>query len=260
MAEVKRNAAIETTSPLWILKSADAFFSFTFTSPFLMRGKIPPFMPLASKILESTLSSLRPLSSVPAVKVLKSIVASIKVKPLKFNLVLIYIEKSTQIMYNTPMDFKSQLSAFFSQPALLACIFSWLSAQFLKTLIKLFSGKVHSLKELLELLLWRTGSMPSSHAALVTTLCTTIGFHSGVDSDVFILSLGFFLVTVRDAVGVRRANGLQAALLNKLGRVLSEKGIIEFKAIKEVQGHTPAEVIMGILLGFVIGYAFCVLK
>ncbi len=102
--------------------------------------------------------------------------------------------------------------------------------------------------------------MPSSHAALVTTLCTTIGFHSGVDSDVFILSLGFFLVTVRDAVGVRRANGLQAALLNKLGRVLSEKGIIEFKAIKEVQGHTPAEVIMGILLGFVIGYAFCVLK
>ena len=41
-------------------------------------------------------------------------------------------------------------------------------------------------------------------------------------------------MTVRDAVGVRRANGLQAALLNKLGRVLSEKGIIEFKAIKEV--------------------------
>ncbi len=157
------------------------------------------------------------------------------------------------------MAFKNQILAFFSQPALLACIFSWLSAQFLKTLIKLFSGKVHSLKELIELLFWRTGSMPSSHSALVTTLCTTIGFHSGVDSDVFILSLGFFLVTIRDAVGVRRANGIQASVLNKVGRLLAEKGIIEFKPIKEVQGHTPAEVLMGMLLGFIIGLAFSVL-
>lgn len=158
------------------------------------------------------------------------------------------------------MDFKSQLHCLFTQPAIIACLFSWLSAQFLKTLIKLFSGKVHSLKELLELLLWRTGSMPSSHSALVTTLCTMIAFHSGIDSDVFILSLGFFLVTIRDAVGVRRANGLQAALLNMVGRSLAEKGIIEFKPIKEVQGHTPTEVLMGVLLGFVIGLAFSVLK
>lgn len=101
--------------------------------------------------------------------------------------------------------------------------------------------------------------MPSSHSALVTTLCTTIGFHSGVDSDVFILSLGFFLVTIRDAVGVRRANGIQASVLNKVGRLLADKGIIEFKPIKEVQGHTPAEVLMGMLLGFIIGLAFSVL-
>lgn len=158
------------------------------------------------------------------------------------------------------MDFKGQISALFSQPSILACIFSWLTAQFLKTLIKLFSGKVHSLKELLELLFWRTGSMPSSHSALVTTLCTTIGFHSGLDSDVFVLSLGFFLVTIRDAVGVRRANGLQAQLLNKVGKSLADKGVIEYKPVKEVQGHTPAEVIMGILIGFVIGFAFSVLK
>lgn len=158
------------------------------------------------------------------------------------------------------MKFLSQLQKIILQPALLACFYSWLSAQFLKTMIKLFSGKVHSLKELVELLLWRTGSMPSSHSALVTTLCTTIGFHSGFDSDVFVLSFGFFLVTIRDALGVRRANGLQAALLNKVGRVLADKGIVEFKPIKEVQGHTPAEVIMGVLLGFAIGLAFSVLK
>ncbi|HBB13970.1 MAG: divergent PAP2 family protein [Treponema sp.] len=155
---------------------------------------------------------------------------------------------------------REQIKLLFTNPVLLSCIFSWLSAQFLKTMIKLFSRKVHSFKELFELFFWRTGSMPSSHSALVTTLCTTIGYRSGINSDVFILSIGFFLVTIRDAVGVRRASGIQATILNKIGQKLSEKGIMDFKPIKEVQGHTPAEVAIGCLLGFFIGLAFSVLK
>ncbi len=154
---------------------------------------------------------------------------------------------------------REQIRLFFSNPVLLSCIFSWLCAQMIKTFIKLFSGKVHSVKELFELMFWRTGSMPSSHSSLVSTLCTTIGFHSGIDSDVFILSLGFFLITIRDAVGVRRANGIQAKMLNKIGNTLAQKEIIDFKPIKEVQGHTPAEVAIGCLLGFFIGLAFSVL-
>lgn len=101
--------------------------------------------------------------------------------------------------------------------------------------------------------------MPSSHAALVSSLCTTIAFRSGLDSDVFVLSLGFFLVTIRDAVGVRRANGVQAKSLNELGKSLDEKGIVEYKTIQEVQGHNPLEVFIGCLLGFFIGLAFSVL-
>jgi len=155
---------------------------------------------------------------------------------------------------------KEQLHLFFTNPVLLSCIFSWLSAQVIKTLIKLFSGKVHSVGELFELLLWRTGSMPSSHSAFVSSLCTTIGFRSGINSDVFILSVGFFFVTIRDAVGVRRASGIQAKVINTIGKKLSEKGIMEFKSIKEVQGHTPAEVFIGCLLGFFVGIAFSVLK
>lgn len=151
---------------------------------------------------------------------------------------------------------KEQLRQFFSNPVFLSCIFSWFCAQLIKTLIKLFSGKVHSVRELFELMFWRTGSMPSSHSALVSTLCTTIAFRSGINSDVFLLSLGLFLITIRDAVGVRRANGLQAKELNRIGRILAEKGITDFKAIKEVQGHTPSEVAIGCVLGFFIGIAF----
>ena len=102
--------------------------------------------------------------------------------------------------------------------------------------------------------------MPSSHSALVATLCTNVGYRSGINSDVFMLSLVFFMVTIRDAVGVRRANGIQAKVLNGLGRKLAEKGIIDFVPVKEVQGHTPAEVAIGCLLGFFIGLGFCLLK
>ena len=157
------------------------------------------------------------------------------------------------------LNFREQLADFFSSPVFSACLSSWFCAQFIKTLIKLFSRKVHSIGELLELLIWRTGGMPSSHSSLVACLCTTIAFRSGFSSDVFILALGFYLVTVRDAVGVRRANGIQAKMLNDMGRALEQQGLYEYKKIKEVQGHTPLEVFVGSLLGFFIGVAFSVL-
>ncbi len=68
------------------------------------------------------------------------------------------------------------------------------------------------------------------------------------------------MVTVRDALGVRRANGIQANVLNRIGQSLKDQGLIEeYKNLKEVQGHTPMEVIIGCLLGFFIGVAFSVL-
>ena len=101
--------------------------------------------------------------------------------------------------------------------------------------------------------------MPSSHAALVACLSISIGFHSGFDSDVFVLALCLYLITVRDAVGVRRSSGVQGKVLNVIGRALSEKGLVEYIPVKEVQGHAPMEVVIGSLLGFINGLAFAVL-
>ena len=156
--------------------------------------------------------------------------------------------------------FKEQIYLFFRNPVLLSCIFSWLGAQFLKTAINLIYGRIHSLSELFEMMIWRTGGMPSSHSALVTSLCTTIGFRDGIHSDIFMLSLCFFLIVIRDAFGVRRSSGIQAQELNKIGRELSEKKVIdEYNSIKEVNGHTPMEVLCGCILGFFIGLAFSLL-
>lgn len=149
-----------------------------------------------------------------------------------------------------------QISLLIHNPVLLACISSWFCAQFIKTVISVLYGKIHSVQELIESLIWKTGGLPSSHSALVASLATTIAFRNGLNSDIFILALCFFMVTIRDAVGVRRSSGIQARKINEIGKNLKEKDILDFKAIKEVNGHTPMEVTVGCLLGVFIGLAF----
>lgn len=149
-----------------------------------------------------------------------------------------------------------QFKQFCTNPILVACLFSWFCAQFIKTIIKLIYGKIHTFRELIELLVWRTGGLPSSHSALVTCLTTCIGMKNGINSDLFMLSFGFCLITIRDALGVRRSSGVQASTLNEIGKQLDSKEIIEYVPIKEVQGHSPMEVVLGCILGFFIGLAF----
>ena len=154
---------------------------------------------------------------------------------------------------------KNQIQIFLTNPVFLSAVFSWLSAQFIKTIIKLISGKVTSMGELFSLLLWKTGGMPSSHSALVCSLCASIGFRCGINSDLFILACCFALVTVRDAVGVRRSSGIQAKEINKIGNAMQDHSLMSFNPIKEVQGHKPIEVFVGCLLGISIGTAFAIL-
>ena len=158
------------------------------------------------------------------------------------------------------LTFREQFILFLRNPIFLSCIFSWLGAQFLKAAIKLIYGRIHSIAELLEVMLWRTGGMPSSHSALVTSLCVTIAYRHGLDSDLFVFALCFYLVVIRDAFGVRRSSGIQARKINELGNELKAKGIIEeYKPLKEVDGHTPMEVLCGCLLGFFVGLSFSLL-
>lgn len=141
----------------------------------------------------------------------------------------------------------------------LAAVSSWVISQFLKTVIALFSSRTMSFRELISLLIWKTGGMPSSHSALVASVSTTIGFKSGINSDLFVFSCCFALVVIRDSVGVRRSSGQQAKALNELGAKLSARLKYQFKPVKEIQGHRPMEVLAGILLGFFIGVAFSTL-
>ncbi len=156
-------------------------------------------------------------------------------------------------------DFKIKIFNLLTNPVFLSCVFSWFCAQFIKTIINLCLRKIHSIGELFEFLIWKTGGFPSSHTALVTSLCTSIGFRNGLDSDIFMLATCLMMITIRDALGVRRANGIHARKINEIGKSLAEKNIIEYKPIKEVLGHNPMEVVVGAILGFFIGLAFSTL-
>ena len=88
---------------------------------------------------------------------------------------------------------------------------AWAIAQFLKVLLGVFREKRFNFKWLV-----RSGGMPSSHAAMSMCLTTSMGLYYGFDSGLFAMALGFAVITMFDAQGVRRHSGRQAAALNKI--------------------------------------------
>ena len=100
-----------------------------------------------------------------------------------------------------------------------------------------------------------TGGMPSSHSAGVMGLATAVGLIEGFDSVLFAISVGFALITMYDAAGVRRAAGKTAACLNKMMDDFYKHDVQAIGGkLKELLGHTPFEVIMGALFGIAFAY------
>ena len=95
--------------------------------------------------------------------------------------------------------------------------------------------------------LFETGGMPSSHAALVSGTAAAVGWHEGFASSVFALAATVAFVVMYDASGVRRAAGFTAERVNALQDSLWEAPFE--KPLKERLGHSRMEVLVGSLLG-----------
>jgi hypothetical protein len=134
---------------------------------------------------------------------------------------------------------------------LVAAVLATFIAQLLKTVTNLIlDGK------LIPESFISTGGMPSSHAASVTALTTAIGHIYGLEHVYFAISLVFSVVVIHDAVGIRRAAGRHAELLNEWSKLLSEIYEHGFKPenLKTLLGHTYPQVLAGIALGLLVGY------
>jgi acid phosphatase family membrane protein YuiD len=151
------------------------------------------------------------------------------------------------------------LKSLITNVIFLSAVSSLCLSQVLKMIVYLLRNKSRKPLEAIETAIWRTGGMPSSHSAIVCSLTTSTGLTEGISSNIFIFSLIFTMVVLRDALGVRRSAGLQAKTLNTLGRQVAEKTGIKFNSVKEIQGHTPLEVLVGAILGIFIAVGFFIM-
>ena len=124
---------------------------------------------------------------------------------------------------------------------------AWLIAQSIKVILGVLREKRFNFGWFVG-----TGGMPSSHAAGVSALSTSIGVSYGFDSAIFAVTLVFTLIVLFDSQGVRFSTGKMAGVLNKMLDDIYWKKRLDDKQLKEFLGHTPIEVIAGIALGIVV--------
>ena len=138
-----------------------------------------------------------------------------------------------------------------SNPVILSSLAAVLFAQFVKLLLVLLTERRWTMRRLTE-----TGGMPSSHAATVAALCTSIGLEHGFENTYFAISLVFGIIVVYDAAGVRRAAGRHAEILNELVKEFSHLFSDEERprALKTLLGHTYPQVLVGTGIGIAMGF------
>ena len=134
-----------------------------------------------------------------------------------------------------------------SNPFLLIGLSSWFWAQLIKTVIHAIVTKSIDFTRLIG-----DGGMPSGHSATVSSLATAAALVYGLGSFEFAIALVFAIVVCKDAMGVRLETGKQAAIINDIVEafnVLTSEEKLPDAKLKEFVGHTPLQVIAGILLG-----------
>ncbi len=143
-----------------------------------------------------------------------------------------------------------------SNHVLIVPIIAWALSQIFKTFTYLIVEKKLDMKRIVS-----DGGMPSAHSATVTSLMVMCGWIAGFDSALFAVSVIFAIVVMRDAVGVRREAGKQAASIKELAATvnrafLNKSAEIRTENLKVLVGHTPLQVIFGSLLGLIISVVY----
>ena len=113
-------------------------------------------------------------------------------------------------------------------------IMSWFVAQVLKTTINFI------------------------HSATVCAMVIAAARSEGVSSAIFAVASVVAIITMHDAMGVRHETGEQAKVLNQMIEEwidISEKNspFLQNMHLKEMVGHTPLQVMAGMVVGIVVG-------
>ena len=138
-------------------------------------------------------------------------------------------------------------------PILTVALLAWFVAQVLKTLINFILLGKFQLERM-----WGDGGMPSAHSATVCAMVIATARREGFGSAIFAVAAVVAIITMHDAMGVRRETGEQAKVLNKMIEQwidVTEKNapFLQNMHLKEMVGHTPLQVLAGFVVGCVVG-------
>ena len=138
-------------------------------------------------------------------------------------------------------------------PILTVALLAWFVAQVLKTLINFILLGKFQLERM-----WGDGGMPSAHSATVCAMVIATARSEGFSSAIFAVAAVVAIITMHDAMGVRRETGEQAKVLNKMIEQwidVTEKNapFLQNMHLKERVGHTPLQVLAGFVVGCVVG-------
>ncbi len=132
-------------------------------------------------------------------------------------------------------------------------LLGWFTAQVLKTIINfILLGKLQLER------MWGDGGMPSAHSATVCAMVIATARSQGVSSPIFAVACVLAIITMHDAMGVRHETGEQAKVLNQMIEQwidISSKNspFLQNMHLKEMVGHTPLQVVAGVVVGVVVG-------
>lgn len=95
-----------------------------------------------------------------------------------------------------------------ANPTFVSAMCAWAAAQSMKVFLNFCVERKWDFK-----IMFASGGMPSSHSALCTALTTSVAVCHGVADSLFPVCLGFSLIVMYDAIGVRRHAGMQAEVI-----------------------------------------------
>ena len=98
-------------------------------------------------------------------------------------------------------------------------------------------------------------------SGLVCAMAIVTGRSAGIASPIFAVACVVAIITMHDAMGVRHETGEQAKVLNQMIEQwidISEKNapFLQNMHLKEMVGHTPLQVLAGVLVGVVVGCVY----
>ena len=120
-------------------------------------------------------------------------------------------------------------------------LLGWFVAQVLKTIINFI--------------------LLGAHSATVCEMVIATARSAGVGSSIFAVASVVAIITMHDAMGVRHETGEQAKVLNQMIEQwidISEQNspFLQNMHLKEMVGHTPLQVVAGVLVGVAVGLLY----